>query len=115
MLLDLAPSNARRTLLAVLDHRLCIFFSPLRQKEPHIMVIRFSLTVIVTMLREHAKADKVVYRGAKVISTITAGSRDCAEVLVAQGGRAVLEAIAANSDHSAKAHTAVRKALSDLV
>ena len=72
------------------------------------------LAVVVKMLHAHAKVDKVVYRGAKVISTMTAASRECAEVLVAQGARAVLEVIEADPDLSAKSQTAVREALEKL-
>ena len=66
------------------------------------------------MLQAHATVNKVVRRGAKAIATLAAGNRDCAEVLVAQGVRAVLEAIAADPGISAKAHTAVQEALAEL-
>ena len=70
--------------------------------------------VLVTLLRAHAKVDKVVRRGANVIANMAAASRDCAEVLVAQGVGAVLEAIAADTDRSATAQSAVREALASL-
>ena len=72
------------------------------------------LAVVVKMLHAHAKVDKVVRRGAKMLAIMAAGSRECAEVLVAQGARAVLEVIEADPDLSAKSQTAVREALEKL-
>ena len=67
------------------------------------------------MLEVHAKVDKVVRRGAKAITKIAAGGRDCIEVLVAQGARAVLEVIEADPVVvSVKTHNAVRVALAAL-
>ena len=70
--------------------------------------------MIVRLLRVHGRDDKVVRRGAKVIAVMAAASKDCAEVLVAQGARAVLEAIEADPDISAKVHSAVQEALAEL-
>ena len=66
------------------------------------------------MLQVHAKVDKVVRRGAKAIASMAAGGRDRIEELVAQGARAVLEAIETDPDISAKTHNAVRLALAAL-
>jgi hypothetical protein len=66
------------------------------------------------MLQVHAKVDKVVRRGVKAITKIAAGGRDCIEVLVAQGARAVLEVIEADPDIPVKTHNAVRVALAVL-
>ena len=72
------------------------------------------MTVVVRMLQAHAKVDKVVRRGARAIANLAEGNRECAEELVAQRARAVLEAIAADPVLSVKAHTAVRDALGKL-
>ena len=73
------------------------------------------LIAVVGMLQAHATVGKVVRRGAKAIASMAAGGgRDRIEELVAQGARAVQEAIAADPDLSAKAHTAVREALEKL-
>ena len=66
------------------------------------------------MLQVHAKMDKVVRRGAKAIIKVAAGGRDCIVVLVAQGARAVLEAIETDPDIPVKTHNAVRVALAAL-
>ena len=66
------------------------------------------------VLRAHAKVDKVVRRGAKAIASIASSSWGCVEVLVAEGARAVLEAISIDTLISAKAQTAVREALRTL-
>ena len=70
--------------------------------------------MIVRLLRVHGRDDKVVRRGAKVIAVMAAASKDCAEVLVAQGARAVLEVIEADPVVSVKTHNAVRAALAAL-
>ena len=70
--------------------------------------------MIVKVLRAHAQVQKVVRRGAKAIASMATGSRECAEELVAQGARAVLEAIAVDPVVSVKAQTAVREALAEL-
>ena len=67
--------------------------------------------MIVKVLRAHAKVDKVVRRGAKTITSIASGRSESAEVLVARGAGAVLEAIAADPELSVKARTAVLSAL----
>ena len=71
--------------------------------------------VIERVLRAHAKVDKLVRRGAKVIANIAAASRECAEVLVDQGARAVLEDIMADPNVAAGVKTVAQNALRRLV
>ena len=66
------------------------------------------------MLQAHATVNKVVRRGAKVIAVMAAASRECAEELVAQGARGVLEAIAVDPEISAKAQTVALETLAEL-
>ena len=74
-----------------------------------------TLTVIVALLNAHAKMDRVVRRGAHAVRSVVTSKRDCAEELVAQGARVMLEAIAADTCISAKTHSAVQAALQTLV
>ena len=73
-----------------------------------------ALTVIVALLNAHAKMDRMVRRGAYAVRILVTSERDFAEELVAQGARAVLEAIEADPDISAKVHSAVQEALAEL-
>ena len=66
------------------------------------------------MLRSHAKSAKVAKHGARAIANMAAGSRDGAQLLVAQGARAVLKAIAADPDSSPETQTRAKEALAKL-
>ena len=78
------------------------------------MLLRDYFAVVVRVLHAHVKVDKVVMRGAKAIANIAKASRESCEELVAQGARAVLEAIAIDKHISAKSLASVQEALKKL-